>query len=108
MNQTANPNLRVVTISNNSIVAATKSQVSCALNAETVILHFDVGVYFGLNGGIFVWEQIQHARTVRELRDAILREFEVGPDRCEQDLLNLVEELQNQDLIEVRDNATQP
>ena len=37
-----------MTISNYSIVVAVKSQVSCQLDAETVVLHVDKGLYFGL------------------------------------------------------------
>ena len=32
-----------MTISNDSVVVAVKSQVSCQLDAETVVLHFDKG-----------------------------------------------------------------
>jgi hypothetical protein len=93
-------------ISSNSTVVATKQQVSCVLDAETVILHFDKGVYFGLNDvGTIVWNQIQSPHTVQEICDAIMREYEVSKDRCEQDLVQLLEELCKQGLIEVRDET---
>jgi hypothetical protein len=95
-----------MTISDNSIVVAVKSQVSCVLDAETVILHFDKGVYFGLNDvGTIVWNLIQSPRVVRELRDAIMREYEVSSHQCGHDLLELLQELCKQGLIEVRDEA---
>lgn len=76
------------------------------LDAETVILHFDKGVYFGLNDvGTIVWNQIQSPHTVQEICDAIMREYEVSKDRCEQDLVQLLEELCKQGLIEVRDET---
>ena len=50
----------MMTISNDSIVVAVKSQVSCQVDAETVVLHFDKGLYFGLNElGTLIWNQVQ-------------------------------------------------
>jgi hypothetical protein len=48
---------------------------------------------------------IKQPRSVSELRDAILREFEVEPEKCESELLDLLRELRECGLIEVRDIA---
>ena len=70
-----------MTISKDSVVVAVKSQVSCQLDAETVVLHYDKGLYFGLNEvGTLVWNQVQQPRKVQEIRDAILREYEVSDE----------------------------
>ena len=59
-------------------MTVTQVQVSCEVNGETVILHFDSGNYFGLNDvGTLVWKMIQQPYSVRDLRDAILSEYEV-------------------------------
>jgi hypothetical protein len=39
---------------------------------------------------------------VRELRDALLDEYDVEAARCEQDLLELLEKMRVEGLIEVR------
>jgi len=91
-------------ISHDSIATVTQVQVSCEVNGETVILHFDSGNYFGLNDvGTLVWKMIEQPRSVSDLRDAILNEYEVESDQCERELLNLLEELRQRGLIEVRD-----
>ena len=83
-----------MTITRDSVVVAVKSQVSCQLDAETVILHYDKGLYFGLNEvGTLVWKQVQNPRTVQEIRDAILREYEVSGEQCERDLFALLRRL---------------
>jgi coenzyme PQQ synthesis protein D (PqqD) len=83
-----------MTISKDSVVVAVKSQVSCQLDAETVVLHYDKGLYFGLNEvGTLIWKQVQHPRKVQKNRDAILREYEVSNERCERELLTLLGEL---------------
>jgi hypothetical protein len=93
-------------ISTDSVVVAVKSQVSCQLDAETVILHYDKGLYFGLNEvGTLVWNQVQQPRKVQEIRDAILREYEISDEQCERDLLKLLGELSEKGLVEVRDAA---
>jgi hypothetical protein len=93
-------------ISTESIVTVTQVQISCEVNGEAVILHFDSGNYFGLNEvGTLVWKMMKQPRSVRELRDAILREYEVEPEQCERDLLGLLRELCERGLIEVRDLA---
>jgi Coenzyme PQQ synthesis protein D (PqqD) len=92
-----------MTISSNSVVVAVKSQLSCQVDADTVVLHFDKGLYFGLNEvGTLIWSQIQQPRRVQEIRDAILREYEVSCEECEQDLFRLLEELSEKGLVEVR------
>jgi hypothetical protein len=92
-----------IAVSHDSIVTVTQMQVSCEVNGETVILHFDSGNYFGLNDvGTLVWNMIGQPRRVSDLRDAIVHEFEVEPERCERELLNLLAELSERGLIEVR------
>ena len=93
-----------MTISKDSVVVAVKSQVSCQVDAETVVLHFDKGLYFGLNEvGTLIWNQVQQPRKVQEIREAILREYEVPAEQCEHDLFKLLEELSEKGLVEVRD-----
>jgi len=90
-------------VTRDSIVTVTQVQVSCEVNGEVVILHFDSGNYFGLNGvATLVWKMIEQPRSVSELRDAILREYEVEPERCECELLDLLGELRERGLVEVR------
>lgn len=95
-----------MTISSNSIIVATSDQVCSALGEEIIILQFEKGVYFGLNGvGRVVWKQIQSPCRVEEIRDAIMREYEVSADRCELDLMRLLQELHQQGLVEIRDET---
>ena len=90
----------------NSIIVAAKDQVFSDLGEEVVILNLKDGVYYGLDAvGARVWDLIQEARAVREIRDALLDEYDVEPELCERDLLTLLEELAARDLVEVRDGT---
>jgi hypothetical protein len=91
-------------ISGSSTVVAAKDQVSADLGGEAAILNLKNGAYYGLNSvGARVWELAQTPKTVGELRDAILDEYDVEPERCERDLLALLQELETEGLIEVVD-----
>jgi Coenzyme PQQ synthesis protein D (PqqD) len=94
-------------LSVHSIVIATPEQVSCPLGEESAILNLKNTVYYGLNPvGARVWNLLQQARTVGELRDAILDEYDVEAGRCESDLLELLEKMRSEGLIHVRSAAT--
>jgi hypothetical protein len=86
-----------------SIVAAAGHQASCPLGDEAAILNLNNSVYYGVNPvGARVWNLLQQPRSVQELRDALLGEYEVEADRCERDLLDLLEKMRSEGLIEVR------
>ena len=89
-------------LSVHSIVIATSEQVSCPLGEESAILNLKNTVYYVLNPvGARVWNLLQQARTVGELRDAILDEYDVEAGRCESDLLALLEKMRSEGLIQV-------
>ena len=93
-------------ISTDSIVVASGDQVSSDLAGEIVMLNLKNGTYYGLDDvGARIWNLIQEPRPVAAVRDAILGEYEVEPERCERDLLALLRELQDSGLIEVKDAA---
>ena len=96
------------TISDRSTIVVTKDQISCDLSGEAAILNLKTSVYFGLNTvGASIWKLIQEPRKVSEIRDAILEEYDVEPDRCGTDLLALLQELLEKELIEVKNEAGQ-
>ena len=88
-------------------VMVTSQQVSCPLGDESAILNMKNSVYYGVNPvGATVWNLLKEAKTVGQIRDAILNEYEVDALRCEKDLFALLEEMRSEGLIEVRDRMT--
>ena len=93
-------------ISTSSVVVAAQDQVSSDLGEEVVILHLKNGVYYGLDEvGARIWDLIQEPRAVNEIRDLLLDEYDVEAERCESDLLALLEELVAEGLVEVGDET---
>ena len=69
---------------------------------ESVVLDMSSGKYYGLNSvGSAIWNLIQQPRTIRDLRDALVAEFEVDPQRCEEDLLAWLESMSDKELVKV-------
>ena len=93
-------------ISGTSIVNAAADLVSCDLDGEAVVLAFGSGIYYGLDPvGATIWRLVQEPRSVGSIRDALLDEYDVEPERCERDLLALLGQLQDARLVVVRDAA---
>jgi hypothetical protein len=91
-----------VGLSDNSVVVAAKDQVSCDLGGEAAILSIKNGVYYGLDPvGARVWKLMQTPVTVRALREAMQGEYDVQPDRCESDLMALLEKMSAEGLIQL-------
>lgn len=85
-----------------SIIVMDSEQVSSDIGDEIVILNPLNGEYYGLNPvGALVWKLAQSPIKVSAVRDAILEAFEVEPEECERDLLELLEDMRGQGLIEV-------
>jgi hypothetical protein len=93
----------VENLSGQSIVVAAKDQVSCDLGGEAAILNIKSGVYYGLDPiGAQVWNLLQKPHRVAEIREAVVRDYDVEPERCERDVIALLESLLAEGLIEVQ------
>lgn len=84
-------------------VVAARDQVSVEVDGEAVILNLADGVYYGLDPvGAWIWERMEQPRSVAELRDAVVAEWEVDAPTAEADLLALLAELAARGLVDVR------
>jgi hypothetical protein len=93
-------------LSVHSIVVATSEQVSCPLGEESAILNLKNSVYYGMNPvGTRIWTLLKEPRTVEQLRDTLLNEYQVDAALCERDLLDLLGKMKSEGLIEVRSAA---
>ena len=91
-------------ISKNSIVVASPDQVSSDLSGESVILNLKSGTYFGLNEvGSSIWQFIQEPKTVSDVCESILAEYDVDAQTCETEVQALLVDLLAARLVEIRD-----
>jgi hypothetical protein len=69
---------------------------------ETVILDLGSGTYFGLDPvGARIWQLIGEGKTLGEICDTMLDEFEVTREALERDVIDLADKLLEQKLISI-------
>lgn len=82
------------------IVARTATTASRLIAGEAVILSLDTKVLRGLNAvGSRVWELIDGRRTVDEIVDVIVAEFDVARPEAAADVAAFVRELIDKGLV---------
>ena len=90
-----------------STIVRSSDQVSTDLGGEAVILGLRSHEYFGLEDvGVRIWGIIREPKTVRDILDTLLNDYDVEPKRCESDLLAVLQEMADEGLIEVRNETT--
>ena len=84
------------------MVAAAAGQLSCDLGGETAILNTKSGRQYRLDEvGARIWGLIREPVRVVEIRDTLLEEYEVSPEQCEADLIDLLEKLAGAGLVNI-------
>jgi hypothetical protein len=69
---------------------------------EVVVLDLATGTYFGLDPvGARIWELMADGKTLGEICDRMLEEYDVTREELERDTLRLANELNGQGLIQI-------
>ncbi len=90
-------------ITERSWIVAAKELIWSDLDGEVVILNLRDGIYYGLDPvGAAIWQLVQEPRTVLQIRDCLLQEYDVEPDVCLQDVLALLADLAARQIVEAR------
>jgi len=77
------------------------------VEGEFVLLDLQGGGYYGLNEvGSRIWSLLQEGKTVKEVLEALLEEYDVSEERLKSDLVGFLTELQSRGLVEVHGMAT--
>ena len=70
------------------------------IGGETVMLDLAQGTYFGLDPvGARIWQLLADGKTLAEVCDAMMTEYDVTRDDIERDVARLAEELADRGLI---------
>ena len=85
-----------------SKITISPNVVSRAVGEETVILDLESGTYFGLDSiGARVWQMMEEGRTLSEICDVMVAEYDVSRETLEQDAVRLASELAAKRLISI-------
>lgn len=71
------------------------------LGEETIILDLESGTYFGLDPvGARIWQLMNEGKSLAEICDVMLDEYEVSREKLERDASALVQDLAARNLID--------
>ena len=83
-----------------TLISASEEQVSSSVADEEVILNLKNGSYYGLDPiGAHIWQLIQEPITVEALIGQLLEAYDVDRERCTQDVMALLQDLQENELL---------
>jgi hypothetical protein len=72
------------------------------IDGEAVLLNLDSGKYYGLDEvGSRMWTLLTQHHAMEPAYRALLEEYDVAPERLQQDLLTLVENLVAHGLLDI-------
>ena len=89
-------------ITGDSIVSQVPDLVSTELDGYTMLMNVEAGRYYSLDPVAGrIWQLLEQPAPLRDVCAALEQEFEVTPERCEQDVLGLVERLGEAELVRI-------
>lgn len=92
-------------IIDSSSIVVSDDVVSCDLDGEAAILNIESGIYFGLDPiGSKIWNSIQNPCKISNLVNMIMSEFDVEEEKCENDVIELINELIENGLAKVNES----
>jgi hypothetical protein len=81
-------------------IAIAPNAVARQVGDETVILHVGSGTYFGLDSvGARIWQLMGEGKSVNEICDVVLDEYDVSSEDVERDIAGLIKDLLAHDLV---------
>lgn len=84
------------------IVSRGAELIETEVDGELVALHVDNGTCYGFNGtATRIWALIEQPKRFSELKEELIREFDVDPEVCERQLEELLRELEGDGLVEL-------
>jgi hypothetical protein len=85
-------------------VVATSRHLSADVGGDVMVLELDEGVYFGIEGaGQLIWHLVQNPRSIGEVVDRVVDEFDVSRDTAQADVVAFIDSLRVNGLLEVRE-----
>lgn len=89
---------------NSIVVQAQGDWIANDIDGDTVLVSIEQGKYYGMEVvGSRIWELIAQPRTVLDVCEALLEEFNVSRETCQQDALVFLDQLAEENLVKVVD-----
>ncbi len=91
-------------LSLDTLVAKNSDQIiDRVVDSEALLIHLSSGDYFSLDSvGTCIWESIDGSKTIQDLVDLVLEEYNVDSEQAGADVLRLVKKLADEGLVVTR------
>jgi hypothetical protein len=91
------------------VVVWSSKALSAEIDGEIVALDVENGVCYGLDCiGARIWAILQVPTSVRALLAALTAEFDVDPETCHRDVIDLLADLRGERLIALHSSGVSP
>jgi hypothetical protein len=98
-----NTAFRAFPLPDSARIVMSHEQLSCDLAGDAAIVNLKNGVYYGLDPvGARIWNLIREPVTFAEVRDTLIRDYDVEPVRLESAIHDFLKQLADQGLIEIQ------
>jgi len=92
-----------------TVVTRSEEPVAVEADRSVVMMSVDQGMYFGLEGtGPRIWALLEQPRSVRQLCEELMREFDVDPAICRREVDTFLKHLRRAQLVRFDDPPTDP
>jgi hypothetical protein len=82
-------------------IVAHPDQLASDLDGEMVLLHMSTGLYYGMNPvASRIWALVQEPTTPTAIQATLLEEYDVTPDVCQAQVMELLGTLMEANLIQ--------
>lgn len=79
------------------------SLVASELDDGLVMMSLENNSYYGLNPiGKRIWELLDEKQTYNELIEKLTQEYDISKEKCEKDILELLESLEKEEIISIQ------
>lgn len=88
-----------------SLIKRTDRIVASSINDELVMFDAEAGKYYSLNSvASNIWTHLEEPKTIRELCDTLSERFDITPEKCREELIGFLPDLEKKGLISIHNN----
>jgi len=96
--------MRLAPLSHASLIGRTDGLIQAEVDKETILMSIESGVCYGLNHtGSRIWALLAEPMRIGDICSALIAEYEVEANVCEDQVIDLLEEMRAENLIATRE-----
>ena len=85
-----------------AVVRRSDALLSTSLGDDVVMMDVEQGAYYGLEAvAARIWALTEQPLSVGSLCDLLVTEYQISPERCQQEVLAFLVELLNQHIVQI-------